>query len=93
MPDSQTDNQAVIAAVLTADKQREFDEVKSTLDILRQTRKARGGVGAPLEVPRNLKAASKGMGIIITDADLRNDTPLPGLLTNPLEGVSDHEDD
>lgn len=41
-----------------------------TLDALRRTRKQRGGVGAPLDVPASLKDAARGQGIVITDEDL-----------------------
>lgn len=45
-------------------------ETLSVLDMLRKTRKSRGGVGAPLVVPPHLRDAAKGEGIVITDADL-----------------------
>lgn len=59
---------------LSEQKRADFDKTKSQLDILRSTRKSRGGVGAPLEVPGHLRDAAEGRGVIITDADLK---PLP----------------
>lgn len=59
-----------LSKVLVEEKQREQGETLSVLDALRRTRKARGGVGAPLQVPAHLKDASKGTGIIITDEDV-----------------------
>lgn len=59
---------AQMAAALTVAKQAEQDEVKLTLDRLRATRKARGGVGAPLQVPIHLQSSA---AIVITDADLK----------------------
>jgi hypothetical protein len=50
----------------------ENDQTKSLLDKLRSIRKAAGGVGEPLKVPRHLKAASEGVGIVITDEDLES---------------------
>lgn len=55
---------------LTEGRRAENDETKSLLDRLRATRKARGGTGAPLEVPAHLRDAASGVGIVITDADL-----------------------
>lgn len=87
MSNPEVDNRAAIAEVLTADKKREHDTVKSQLDILRATRKSRGGVGAPLSVPAHLRSAANGHGIVITDADLKNDTPLPPSLFQVDEKV------
>ena len=57
-----------------AEKKRiEHDEILSKLDELRRTRKARGGVGAPLQVPFHLRDAAGGYGIVVTDADLNPD--------------------
>lgn len=55
---------------LTEQKRREQEETLTVLESLRRSRKSRGGVGAPLEVPANLKGAAKGMGIVVTDADM-----------------------
>lgn len=55
---------------LTEEKMKEFDETKKQLDVLRSTRRSRGGVGAPLQVPGHLQDAAEGRGIIVTDADL-----------------------
>lgn len=76
-----------IIEVLVEDKKRQHNETLSALDILRRTRKSRGGVGAPLQVPANLRSAANGIGIVITDADLKNDTPLPESLTRENVGV------
>lgn len=57
----------VLAKVLGEEKKREQSEILSVLDALRKTRKARGGTGAPLEMPRHLQTA-----IVITDADLKD---------------------
>lgn len=65
--DRQALERAQIAAALTEAKRAEFDDTKSILDKLRATRKARGGVGAPLQVPNHLRPDT---AIIITDADL-----------------------
>lgn len=62
---------AQITQVLTEETRRQQDETKKILDYLRQTRKSRGGTGKPLEVPAHLKDASEGIGVIITDADLK----------------------
>lgn len=48
----------------------QHDDIKKKLDELRRTRKARGGVGAPLQVPAHLRDAAAGIGIVVTDADL-----------------------
>lgn len=58
---------AQLGMALTEAKRAEFDDTLSILDKLRATRKARGGVGAPLQVPLHLRA---GTEIVITDADL-----------------------
>lgn len=57
----------LLTQVLVEEKRREQGETLSVLDALRRTRKARGGVGAPLIVPRNLS----GKEIVITDDDLK----------------------
>lgn len=54
---------------LTEEKKKEMDKTKSTLDELRRTRRARGGTGAPLEIPRHLRAVDSN-AIIITDNDM-----------------------
>lgn len=70
----QVDREA-ITKVLAEDKRREQSETLSVLDVLRRTRKARGGTGAPLAVPADLRDAADGKGVVITDADLDpNDT-------------------
>lgn len=84
-------NREAIAEVLTADKKRQFDETRSVLDVLRATRQARGGVGAPLIVPNHLRSAANGQGIVVTDADLREDTPLPVGLTRDERSVKVEE--
>ena len=57
--------QEAVAMVAVAEKKLENENTLRILDELRRTRKARGGTGAPLEVPTNLKNQ-----IVITDADL-----------------------
>lgn len=53
---------------------QQHGDILSVLDKLRATRKARGGVGAPLVVPAHLRDAAEGKpGIIITDVDLSKD--------------------
>lgn len=56
----------------TSELRRKQGETLSVLDELRRTRKARGGVGAPLNVPANLR---EGTEIVITDADLKPQKP------------------
>jgi len=58
-----------------AELKKSQEETLSVLDALRRSRKARGGVGAPLQVPANLRDAAAGQGIIITDADLNAPDP------------------
>lgn len=53
----------------------EHNETRKTLEMLRKTRAARGGVGAPLKVPGHLRDAAAGQGIVITDADLNPNKP------------------
>ncbi len=43
----------------------EQDNVKKQLDILRKTRPARGGTGAPLSVPRHLEIVN-----VVSDGEL-----------------------
>lgn len=62
---------AQMTAALTEAKRAEQGEVLSTLDMLRRTRKARGGTGAPLQVPLHLQSSA---AIVITDADLKPTT-------------------
>jgi len=53
-------------------------QILSVLDKLRATRKARGGVGAPLIVPVHLQGAADGKpSIIITDEELNKDRSKP----------------
>lgn len=52
-----------LAEVLVAEKRREQNETLAVLDVLRKTRAARGGVGAPLLIPAHLG----GDKLIITD--------------------------
>lgn len=59
-----------LGQMLAASKAQEHKETLGVLDALRRSRKSRGGVGAPLQVPANLKNAANGQGIVITDADL-----------------------
>lgn len=66
MEDSET-----LGKFLAEELKKEQGTTLSVLDMLRRTRKSRGGVGAPLEIPSSLKGASEGQGIIITDADLK----------------------
>lgn len=75
-----------IGDILAEQKRQDQNETKSVLDHLRKTRKARGGVGAPLIVPAHLQDASMGQGIVITDADLA----LPG---DENEGPQEQDDD
>lgn len=56
-----------IKEVLGEDLKQKQEETLSILDQLRRTRKTRGGVGAPLEIPKHLSAGSQ---IVVTDADL-----------------------
>lgn len=53
----------------------EHQEINKTLEMLRKTRKARGGAGAPLQVPVHLRDAAAGKPILVTDADLSPNTP------------------
>lgn len=69
-----------LAKFLMEERQKSMDETKSILDVLRSTRKSRGGVGAPLAVPAHLKDVSEGRPIIVTDADL-NAPVDPGMLS------------
>lgn len=46
------------------EKRKEQNETLTVLEALRKSRKARGGVGAPLIVPDDLKSP----GIILTDS-------------------------
>lgn len=62
---------------LLEDMTRNHNETRKTLDELRRTRVARGGVGAPLQVPTHLRDAAAGIGIIVTDADLNPDLMRP----------------
>lgn len=62
---------------LTEEATQKHNEVRKQLDILRSTRKSRGGVGAPLTVPAHLRSVMAGRPIIITDEDLKPDTPMP----------------
>jgi len=60
------------------------NETRSVLDVLRATRKSRGGTGAPLQVPAHLKEAAEGKpSVVLTDADLKTgdmklSTPIGG---------------
>jgi hypothetical protein len=54
--------------VLVEEKRREQNETLAVLDVLRRTRKARGGVGAPLKVPAHLGGTDDGL-IVLTDPD------------------------
>ncbi len=54
------------------EKKKEFGETLTVLESLRRSRKARGGVGAPLQVPARLAGAP----LIITDADLKPSKPI-----------------
>lgn len=57
---------------MVEEKRKSQEETLSVLDVLRKTRKARGGVGAPLDVPAHLRGAADGKpSIIITDEDLK----------------------
>lgn len=72
-----------LGEMLAASKKKEHEETLGVLDALRRTRKARGGPGAPLQVPANLRNAANGIGIIITDSDLDpNSVPNPDLFRN-----------
>lgn len=61
-----------IKEVVSEDLKQRQGETLSTLDALRRSRKSRGGVGAPLDVPPHLAGAAAGQGIIITDAMLND---------------------
>lgn len=50
----------------TEELKKEHDSARKLLDELRRSRKARGGVGAPLDVPAHLSEARQT--IILTDA-------------------------
>jgi hypothetical protein len=50
---------------LVEQKRLEQNETRAILDTLRRTRKARGGVGAPLLVPAHLG----GNAVVLTDPD------------------------
>ena len=56
-----------IKEVLLIEKRREQSEVLGVLDMLRRSRKLRGGTGAPLDIPRHLSEAKQT--ILITDAE------------------------
>lgn len=72
-----------LGRMLSEGKRREHQETLGVLDALRRTRKARGGAGAPLQVPANLRNASNGVGIVITDSDLDPNAPVnPDLFRN-----------
>lgn len=62
-----------LSKFLVEEKVKEQEGTNKVLDALRRTRKARGGVGEPLQVPAHLKSAAEGTGIIITDADINRD--------------------
>lgn len=49
---------------------RKHGETLSVLDALRRSRKSRGGVGAPLQVPAHLR---DGTQLVITDEQLKID--------------------
>ena len=59
------DNKQQLQKFLVEEKKKEFDNTLTVLDALRRSRKSRGGVGSPLEVPKHLRAS-----IIVTDADV-----------------------
>jgi hypothetical protein len=78
---------------LTFEKVKEQQETLTVLEMLRRTRKSRGGVGAPLQVPAHLA----GGPMIVTDADLKASKPFSESLTDAMddsnaEGVVDGED-
>ena len=59
-----------LAKYASEELRKEQGTTLSVLDVLRRSRKERGGVGAPLVVPAHLADAAAGQGIVITDADL-----------------------
>jgi len=61
----------VLTKYLVEEKKKEQGTTLSVLDMLRRTRKSRGGVGAPLQIPSDLAGAAAGQGIIITDGELK----------------------
>lgn len=61
---------AQMTMALTEMKRSEQGEVLSVLDQLRRTRAARGGTGAPLQVPAHLQPGPSTT-IIITDDDIK----------------------
>jgi hypothetical protein len=87
--------QEALTKFLLEEQKKAHDETRKTLDELRRTRKTRGGVGAPLDVPFHLKDAARGMGIIVTDADLNPDLqkPIPRAMQveKELDEMSDQQ--
>jgi hypothetical protein len=55
--------------------QQRQGETLTVLEALRRSRKTRGGVGAPLQVPAHLQPAA---AIVVTDADLKPSKPITG---------------
>lgn len=63
------ENQGMLEKFLTEDLKTTHGTTLSVLDALRRSRKSRGGVGAPLEVPGHLRPNTE---IVITDKDLKD---------------------
>lgn len=61
----------LVTQFLVEERVRANKETLTVLEALRKMRKSQGGVGAPLEVPRELQTA-----IVITDADASQNKPL-----------------
>lgn len=57
---------------------QQHGETLTVLDALRRSRKSRGGVGAPLQVPGHLRDAANGNpSIVVTDDDLKANSAKP----------------
>jgi hypothetical protein len=61
----------LVTQFLVEERIKANKETLIVLDALRRMRKSQGGVGAPLEIPRELQTA-----IVITDADAAQNKPL-----------------
>jgi hypothetical protein len=67
------DDKGMLQKFQTEELRKNQGETLSVLDALRRSRKSRGGVGEPLQVPANLQDAAQGKPtIIVTDADLKS---------------------
>lgn len=77
--DRMTADQRALSDVMTEDLRQRQGEKLSVLDQLRRTRAARGGVGAPLQIPARLATP-----ILLTDADL---SPTKPFSDGAMEGI------